>query len=240
MVCGSGTEETRRWEFGGINVWMIVALAAIVLAVLAGALAFRYKQQIDDWEAAAAETTSALQEAGVQLQGTVESGVAGYEQQISNLSRALVLAGVHAGSAATSQSQVEQDLADTQAELQQTQQDLENMQQDLKKTQAKLDDANTKLEQLGKLRLADGTYVGPVLGARTAPIPGIIFQDGTAWRVAEVAPDARITSGGQTLTLEQFSELLQSTDPTDVNLVNGNYKVKVEGGLVTSMQKSKE
>ncbi len=86
--------------------------------------------------------------------------------------------------------------------------------------------------------LADGTYVGPVLGARTEPIPAIIFQDGTAWRVAEVAPDATITAGGQTLTLEEFSALLLSTDPAAVTLANGNYQVKVNGGLVTKISKS--
>ena len=33
----------------------------------------------------------------------------------------------------------------------------------------------------------------------------------------------------QTLTLEEFSALLQSTDPPAVTLANGNYQVKVNG-----------
>jgi hypothetical protein len=216
-----------------VDVWMIVAIVAIVLALLAGYLAFTYKQQVDDWEAAAAETTAALQAGGIELQETVESGVAGYEQQISDLSSQLEQTKTQAGIAESAQAEAAKELEATQAELEATQAELEA-------TQAELDDANAKLEQLGELVLPDGTYIGPVLGARTEPIPAIIFQDGTAWRVAQVAPDAKITSGGQTLTLEEFSALLQSTDPADVALANGNYKVKVKDGLVTSMQKSKE
>lgn len=216
-----------------VNVWMIVAIVAIVAALLAGYLAFTYKQQVDDWEAAASETISTLKAAGVQLQSAVGSGVDSYEQQIADLSSALEQAQIQAGASASAQAETEQQLADTQAELESTTQELAS-------TQAQLDDANAKLEQLGELVLPDGVYIGPVLGARTEPAPAILFQDGTAWRVAEVAPDAKITSGGQALTLEGFSALLQSTDPADINLVNGDYKVKVEAGLVTSMQKSKQ
>jgi hypothetical protein len=48
-----------------------------------------------------------------------------------------------------------------------------------------------------------------------------VFQDGKAWRVAEVWPDVTITAGGQSLTLEEFSALLRSTDPADAELANG-------------------
>jgi multidrug efflux pump subunit AcrA (membrane-fusion protein) len=219
---------------------MVVAIVAIMLALVAGYLAFTYRQQVDDWEAAASETVAALKAAGVELQSTVESGVAGYEQQIADLSSALEQAQVQAGASASAQAETEQQLADTQAELESTTAELDSSEQQLAETQAQLDDANAKLEQVGELVLPDGTYIGPVLGARTEPIPAIIFQDGTAWRVAEVAEDARITSGGQTLTLEEFAALLQSTDPVDIGLVNGNYKVKVQDGLVTSMQKSSQ
>lgn len=214
---------------GKVNVWMIVAIVAIVLALIAGYLAFTYKGQVDDWEVAASETVAVLQEAGIELQSTVESGVTGYEGQISELSSELEQSQTEAGISAAELEAAEQALADTQAEVETTQQELET-------TQAELDDANATLEQLGELVLADGTYVGPVLSARTEPFPAILFQDGTAWRIAEVGPDATITAGGQTLTLEEFSALLQSTDPEAVTLANGNYQVKVKGGLVTSIK----
>jgi hypothetical protein len=217
----------------GINVWMIVGIVAIVLALVAGYFAFTYKRQVDDWEAAASDTLATLQAAGIQIQGTVASSVDDYEKQISDLSTQLEQSQTKAGVSEANLAQAQADLTNTQDELKKTQQDLAD-------TQAQLDDANAKLEQLGELVLADGTYIGPVLGARTEPMPAIIFQDGTAWRVAQVAPDATITSGGQPLTLEEFSALLQSTDPADVALANGNYKVKVQGGLVTSMQKSNQ
>jgi hypothetical protein len=240
MSNGSGSAVAKPPKGRRINAWMIVAIVAIVLALLASYFAFMYKQQVDDWGAAASETTAVLKAAGVHLQTTVESGVAGYEQQIADLSSALEQAQVQAGASASAQAETEQQLADTQAELESTTAKLGSTAQELEATQAELDDANAKLEQVGELVLPDGTYIGPVLGARTEPIPAIIFQDGTAWRVAEVASDATISSGGRPLTLEEFSALLQSTDGVDIDLVNGNYRVKVEGGLVTSMQKSKQ
>jgi hypothetical protein len=236
----AGTAEEAPSKPGRVNAWMIVAIVAIVLALIAGYLALTYKQQVDDWEAAASETLATLQAAGIELQSTIESGVAGYEQQISDLSTALEQAQTQAGISEADLAQVQQDLADTQAELESTQQDLADTQAELDATQAGLDDANAKLEQVGELVLTDGTYVGPVLGARIEPIPAIIFQDDTAWRVAEVAPDATITAGGQTLTLEEFSALLLSTDPAAITLANANYEVKVKDGLATSIRESQE
>jgi hypothetical protein len=222
------------------KVWMIVAIASIVLMVVAGYLAFTYKQQVDDWEAAADETVATLQAAGIELQERVESGVAGYERQIADLGTELEQAQTEAGVATAGQAETEQQLADTQAELESTQGELESTQAALESVQAELDDATATLEQLGELVLDDGTYVGPVLSARTEPIPAVLFQDGTAWRVAEVAPDATITSGGQEFTLEEFAALLQSTDPADVALANGDYQVKVNDGVVTSIRKAQE
>jgi hypothetical protein len=228
-----------------VDVWMIVAIVAIVVAIIAGWLAFSYKGQVDDWEAAANETLAKLEAAGLELQDTIASGVADYERKISDLTTQLEQSQTQGGIAEADLAQVQQDLADTQAELESTQQDLADTQgqladkqAQLDETQAQLDDANATLEQLGELVLPDGTYVGPVLAARTEPFPAIIFQEDTAWRVAEVAPDATITIGDQELTLEEFTALLQSTDPVDVALVSGDYQVEVQDGLVTSIQKS--
>jgi len=218
-----------------VDVWMIVAIVAIVLALIAGYLALSYRNQVDDWEAAASETVAALKAAGIELQGTVESGVAGYEQQIADLSSALEQSQTQAGVSASELEATKQDLADTQAELGTAQQDLQDAQAELATTQAELDDANAKLEQLGELVLPNGTYLGPVLGARTEPVPAIIFQDGTAWRVAEVATDVTISVGAQTLTLEEFSALLLSGDPVQATAANGTYQVTVKKGLATSI-----
>ncbi|HEU4354323.1 MAG TPA: hypothetical protein VFT27_01920 [Actinomycetota bacterium] len=208
---------------------MIVAIVAIVLALIAAYFAFTYRQQVQDWEAAASETLSKLQAAGLELQETVVTGVADYEDKISDLSSQLEQAQTEAGVAQSGQAATEQELADTQAELEATQQDLED-------TQAALDDANAKLAELGELVLPNGTYFGPVLAARVDPLPAIVFQgEEDVWRVAEVAEDVAITAGTETLTLEEFSALLQSTDPADAALANGTYEVKVKKGLVTSI-----
>jgi Skp family chaperone for outer membrane proteins len=212
-----------------VNVWMIVAIVAIVLAVIAGYLAFSYKQEVDEWEAAANETVAKLQEAGIELRSAVESGVGGYEQQISDLTEALEAAKTQGGMSAAELEETEQQLADTKAELEATQQELDEV-------QAELDDANAKLAEVGELVLADGAYVGLVLGARSEPFPAIVFQEGTAWRVAEVATGATIMAGGETLTIEEFSELLQSTNPAHVGLANGTYEVNVNGGLARSIR----
>ena len=53
--------------------------------------------------------------------------------------------------------------------------------------------------------------------------------------MAEVSSDVTITAGGQSLTLEAFSDLLQSTEPAAAELANGTFEVVVEQGLVTSI-----
>ena len=222
-TAASGEPAKKR-----VNVWMIVAIVAILLAVIAGYLAFSNGQEVDEWEAAANETVAKLQEAGIQLRSAVESGAEGYEQQISNLTGALEAAQAQGGISAAELEDTEQQLANTKAELEATQQELAEV-------QAQLDDANAKLAAVGELVLADGSYVGPILGARSEPFPAIVFQDGTAWRVAEVASGASITAGGETLTIEEFSELLQSTNPAHIELANGTYEVEVNGGLVRSI-----
>jgi septal ring factor EnvC (AmiA/AmiB activator) len=226
----SGSPERRK-----VNVWMIVAIGAIVLALIAGYFAFSYMQQVEDWEAAAEDTVAKLEAAGVELRSTIESGVAGYEEQISDLTAALEQSQTEAGTSSAQLEEAEQQAADAQADLEATQQELEAVTNELEQTQAALDDANAKLAQVGELVLPDGSYVGPVLAARTEPFPAIIFQDDTAWRVAEVAPDVQITVGEQTLALVDFSALLQSSEPDTAELANGDYEVVVEKGLVQSI-----
>src|SRR5262245_36619827 len=228
----------------GVDVWMIATIVVIVIALIAGYLAWSYKQQVDDWEAAAQETVDKLETAGVELQDTVESGVDGYEQQISDLTRALEEAETTGGVAAVQLEQTQQELTDTQAQLtatkgtlKTTKSDLADTQQQLADTQAELDDANATLEQLGELVLPNGTYVGPVLAAREDPFPAIVFQDGTAWRVAKVSTGVAITANGESLTLEEFSALLRSTNPDDVALANGDWSVKVARDEVTKIKR---
>jgi len=175
----AGSPERRK-----VNVWMIVAIVAIVIALIAGYFAITYMQQVEDWEAAAEDTVAKLEAAGVELRSTVESGVAGYEEKVSELTFAL---------------------------------------------------EQLQTGQLGELVLPNGSYVGPVLAARTDPFPAIIFQDDTAWRVSEVAPDVEITVGEQTLALADFSVLLQSPEPDAAELAQGDYEVVVEKGLVQSI-----
>jgi hypothetical protein len=232
----AGTSPAGAPKRKGVDLWMIAAIVAIVIALIAGYLAFTYKQQVDDWQTAADETVAKLEAAGVELRSTVESGVDGYEQQISDQAVALEAAETQGGISEAQLLEAQQQLAEAQAELESTRGELDDAQQELAATQAELDDANAKLEQLGELVLPNGTYVGPVLGARAEPIPAIVFQDGTAWRVAEVAPDVAITAGGREMTLEEFSALLQSTDPADVELANGPYEVVVKKGLVTTIR----
>jgi hypothetical protein len=221
MMDTAGTTQaapTKR----GVNVWMFVAIGAIVIALITGYLAWSYKQQVDEWQSAADETVAKLESAGIELKSAVESGVDGYEQQISDLTQALEEAETQGGIAAGQLQETEQELADTQ--------------QQLADTQAALDDANAKLEQVGQLVLSNGTYVGLVLAARVDPFPAIVFQDGTVWRVAQVAPDVAITAGSQSMTLEQLSALLQSTNPDTVALANGEWNVQVAKGQVTTIQ----
>lgn len=221
---------------------MIVAIVALVIALISAYLAVTYRSQVDDWEAAAEETVAVLQAAGVELRGTVESGVAGYEDQISDLASALEQSQTQAGVSAAQLEESEQALAEAQAaqedlqqELDATAQELDATQQDLAEAQAALDDANAQLQQLGELVLPNGTYVGPVLGARTEPLPAIVFQEDTAWRVAEVSEGVAITVSDQTLTLEAFATLLQSTEAGAAQVANGDFEVVVEEGLVTEI-----
>jgi hypothetical protein len=220
-----------------VNVWMIVGIIAIVVALIMGYFAWSYKQQVDEWQAAADETVAKLQAAGVELRSTVETGVDGYEQQISELTTGLEQAETQGGISEAQLQETEQELADTQAELESTKSKLQSTKQELAETQAELDDANAKLEALGELVLPNGTYVGPILDARVDPIPAIIFQDGAAWRVAEVSTEVEITVEGQSVTFEEFAGLFQSTDdPASVALANADYEVEVEGGVVTRIQ----
>jgi hypothetical protein len=205
-----------------VNVWMLVAIIAVALALIAGYLAYSYKREVDDWEAAAEQTVEALQAAGVELRSTVESGAAGYEEQISDLASAL------------EDAQIEQGISET--ELSDTQADLANTQAELEQTQAALNDANAKLEAVGELVLPNGTYVAPVVDARVNPTRAIVLQEGSAWRVAEVSTEAESTVEGQSVTLEEFAALLQSTDPADAALANDDYQVEVSGDVVTGIQ----
>lgn len=68
----AGTPQKRR-----VDIWMITAIVAVAIALIAGYLVFSYKQQVDDWQTAADDTVARLQAAGVELKSTVESGVDG-------------------------------------------------------------------------------------------------------------------------------------------------------------------
>jgi hypothetical protein len=227
-------DEVTQTEGGpakdrSVNVWMLVAIVAVGLALIAGYLAYSYKGEVDDWEAAAEQTVETLQAAGVELRSAVESGVTGYVQQTADLANALEEAQIEQGASASELDATQQELADTQAELEQTQAELEQ-------TQAALNDANAKLEAVGELVLPNGTYVGPVVDARVDPTRAIIFQEGSVWRVAEVSTEAEIMVEGQSVTLDEFAALLESPDPEDAALANADYQVEVSGGLVTSIQ----
>lgn len=135
---------------------------------------------------------------------------------------------------------LETELSDTQDELEDTQGQLDETSAQLAQTQDELVDAQSQLAEVGELVLADGTYVGEVLGAKSNPYPVIVFDAGGVWRVSQVAEDATITAGGDEYTLTQFGKLLNSTDPDDIELVNGDYQVIVKKGLATSIRKSKD
>ena len=153
------------------------------------------------------------------------------ERQISSLERQL----------ADSQDELrstQEELASANAEIETSKEKQTSTQAELESTQAALLDAQAQLANVGELVLKDGIYQGPVLAAKVTPYRVILFDSTGAWRVAEVADDAEITSGGKTLTLSQFAKLLQSTDPADIKLVNGFYKVKVANGVVVTLKKS--
>ena len=135
---------------------------------------------------------------------------------------------------------LEQQVADIQADLADTQAELSSTQDELGSTQAELLDAQAQLAKVGEVVLADGTYVGQVLGAKASPYRVIVFNAAGLFRVAQVASDVTITAGGSSFTLSQFGKLLSSTDSDDAKLANGNYQVIVKGSLVTSIRKSKK
>jgi multidrug efflux pump subunit AcrA (membrane-fusion protein) len=130
--------------------------------------------------------------------------------------------------------------ADLQTQVDDTQAQLDDTQAQLADTQAQLTDAQAQLAQVGELELEDGTYVGQVLGAHASPYRVLIFDAAGLFRVGQVAQDVTITAGGQTLSLSEFGRLLASTDPEDAKLANGNYQIKIQGGLVFSIKKSKK
>jgi exonuclease VII large subunit len=219
-----------------VNVWMFVAIGAIVVSLIMGYLAWSYKQQVDEWQAAADETVAKLEAAGVELRSTVETGVDGYEQQISELTTALEEAETQGGISEAQLEETEQELADTQAQLESKTSKLQSTKQELAETEAELADANATLAQLGEIVLSDGNYVGPVLGARVDPFPAIVFQDGTLWRVGEVSSGVAIKVSGESLTIDELAVFLQSTTPEVAALANGDWEVKVAEGLVTKIK----
>jgi septal ring factor EnvC (AmiA/AmiB activator) len=200
-----------------------------------GYLVWSYEQQVDEWQAAADETVAKLQAAGVELRSSVETGVDGYGQQISDLTTALEEAEIKGGISEAQLQKTEQELADTQAELESTKSKLQSKKQELAETQAELDEANAMLAQLGELVLTDGNYVGPVLGARVEPFLAIVFQE-AAWRVADVSSGVAIQVSGESLTIDEFAAFLQSTTPEVAALANGDLEVKVAEGVVTTIR----
>lgn len=156
----------------------------------------------------------------------LQSQVSDLQSQVSDLQTELDLAN---GQLKTANSTI----ADLQNQLKDAQTQLGKSQEELSKTQA-------QLAQVGDVVLKDGTYVGPVLGAKPQPQRVIVFDAAGLYRVSLVAKDVTITSGGKSLSLKDFSKLLSSTDPNDVQLANGNYQVIVKNGLITSIKKSKK
>ena len=77
MAHEQGSADTDPSTPKRTNVWMIVAIVAIVLALIAGYGAFTYKSQVDDWEAAASETLAALQAAVTLANGNYQVKVKG-------------------------------------------------------------------------------------------------------------------------------------------------------------------
>lgn len=215
---------------------IIGLVVAIVVAVVAAGFAFYQKQQVSEWENAAQDALTQLEAAGLQLEGTADT-VVEYESQVADLSAQVADLEKQAQTSGSNQAQTEQDLADAQAELASTQRQLKRTEAELADTQAQLLDAQTQLAQVGEIVLRDGTYVGPILGAKTNPRV-IIFNASGNFRVAEVATDAKITTGGSERTLQQLGRILASTDPAQAELANGNYQVVVRNGLVTSIRKS--
>jgi len=162
-----------------------------------------------------------------------EQQVADLQKQVSDLQTELDQTKSALDASQSANADLQKQLSDTQAELADTKDKLAS-------TQTQLEDAQAQLAQVGELKLADGTYVGPVLGAKASPTRVIVFNAAGLYRVAQVAKDVTITAGGSDYTLAQFGKLLSSTDPNDAKLANGNYQVIVKKGLVTSIRKSKK
>ena len=194
----------------------VVAIGVIALALF-GAVPLRHDDaQVEDLEQQVAHLES-------QLDAT-ESSLQDAEDRNADLQDEL--------------SATQDDLAATQDQVDTTQEQLSQTQQQLAATQEALSDVSDQLGEVQELRLQNGTYVGPVLGAKNSPNPIIVFSSGGLYLVGLVADDPTITAGGDDLTLAQLGKLLASTDPDDVKLANGNYKVIVKNGLVTSIRKS--
>jgi len=163
----------------------------------------------------------------------LEQQVADLEQQVSTLEDELAQTQSALDEAESSNAELQQQFADSQSELAATQEELGT-------TQAELLDAQAQLAKVGEVVLTDGTYIGPVLGAKASPYRVVVFNAAGLFRVGQVASDVTITAGGSDYTLSQFGKLLSSTDPDDAKLANGNYQVIVKKGLVTSIRKSKQ
>jgi hypothetical protein len=156
--------------------------------------------------------------------------VAELEQQVSDLEAELEQTQAALEESDNANVALQQEVADLQTQVSDTEAELSS-------TQAELLDAQAQLAAVGELVLEDGTYTGQVLGAKASPYRVIIFDQGGLFRVAQVAEDATITSGGQDQTLAELGRLLASTDPDDAKLANGDYKVTVKNGLATSIRK---
>jgi L-lactate utilization protein LutC len=162
-----------------------------------------------------------------------------YEQQIADLEAELDQTNAQLEATQDQLDATTSELESTQADLEETTAQLDETSAQLSQTEAELLDAQAQLADLGELVLEDGEYNGQVLAAKTTPYRVILFDATGSWRVAQVSDDVYITAGGDEYTLSQFAKLLQSTDPDDIKLVNGPYKVTVKKGLVTSIRKSK-
>jgi hypothetical protein len=166
--------------------------------------------------------------------------IADLEQQVSDLQTQLEQTQSALDESQSANADLEQQVSDLQTQLTDAQDDLASTQEELGTTQAELLDAQAQLAKVGEVVLADGTYVGQVLGAKATPYRVLVFNAAGLFRVAQVADDVTITAGGKDYTLAQFGKLLASTNPDDAKLANGNYQVIVKKGLVTSIRKSKQ
>ena len=139
--------------------------------------------------------------------------VAELEQQVSDLEAEL-------DQTNATLDEAQQQNADVTGELSDTQDQLAATKKELGTAEAELLDAQAQLATVGELVLADGTYVGRVLGAKASPYRVIVFDAGGLYRVAQVSDDPMITAGNSNYTLTQFGKLLSSTDPDNAKLAN--------------------